>query len=78
MGLIPGQEDPLDKETAIYSSILAQKIPWTEAPGGLSLWGCEESDKIGHITQFRAEKTFSWETYTVLLIFPFSFYENYH
>ena len=43
-----------------------------------SLWGCKESDKIGHISQFRAVKAFSWEAYIVLLIFPFSFYENYH
>ena len=30
-----GQEDPLEKEIATYSSILAWKIPWTEEPGGL-------------------------------------------
>ena len=30
-----GQEDPLEKEKAIHSSILAWKIPWTEVPGGL-------------------------------------------
>ena len=29
------QEDPLEKETAIYSSILAWEIPWTEEPGRL-------------------------------------------
>ena len=34
-GLIPGWEDPLDKEMANHSSILAWKIPWTEEPGGL-------------------------------------------
>ena len=28
-----GQEDPLEEETATYSSILAWKIPWTEEPG---------------------------------------------
>ena len=28
-------EDPLEKETAAHSSILAWKIPWTEEPGGL-------------------------------------------
>ena len=31
----PGQEDPLKKETATHSSILAWKIPWAEEPGGL-------------------------------------------
>ena len=30
-----GQEDPLEKEIAIHSSILAWKIPWTEELGGL-------------------------------------------
>ena len=31
-----GQEDPLEKETATHSSILAWEIPWTEEPGGLA------------------------------------------
>ena len=40
-----GQEDPLEKETATHSSILAWRIPWTEEPGGLySPWGRKESD----------------------------------
>ena len=30
-----GQEDPLEKEMATHSSILAWKIPWMEEPGGL-------------------------------------------
>ena len=30
-----GQEDPLEKEMATHSSILAWKVPWTEEPGGL-------------------------------------------
>ena len=30
-----GQEEPLEKEMAIHSSILAWEIPWTEEPGGL-------------------------------------------
>ena len=30
-----GREDPLEKEMATHSSILAWKIPWTEEPGGL-------------------------------------------
>ena len=28
------QEDPLEKELATYSGILAWRIPWTEEPGG--------------------------------------------
>ena len=40
-----GQEDPLEKEMANHSSILAWRIPWTEEPGELySPWGHKESD----------------------------------
>ena len=34
-----GQEEPLEKEMATHSSILAWKIPWTEEPGGLKSMG---------------------------------------
>ena len=30
-----GREDPLEKEMATHSGILAWEIPWTEEPGGL-------------------------------------------
>ena len=40
-----GQEDPLEKETATHSSILAWTIPWTEELGGLQSTGREESDR---------------------------------
>ena len=36
-----GQEDPLEKEMATHSSILAWRIPWTEAPGGLQSKGSQ-------------------------------------
>ena len=39
-----GQEDPLEKELAICSSILAWKIPWMEKPGGVTVRGVAESD----------------------------------
>ena len=39
-----GREDPLEKEMAIHSSILAWKIPWTEEPGSYSPWGRKELD----------------------------------
>ena len=39
-----GWEDPLEKEMATYSSILAWRIPWTEEPGGLQSIGLQESD----------------------------------
>ena len=40
-----GQEDPLEKEMATHSSILAWEIPWTEEPGGLQSMGLQ---KVGH------------------------------
>ena len=39
-----GREDPLEKEMAIHSSILAWKIPRTEEPGGLQSMGLQELD----------------------------------
>ena len=42
-GLIPGGEDPLEKEVATHSSILACIIPWTEEPGGLQSMGVAKS-----------------------------------
>ena len=40
-----GWEDPLEKEMATHSSILAWRIPWTEEPGGLQSTG---SQRVGH------------------------------
>ena len=34
-----GGQDPLEKEKAIHSSILAWRNPWTEDPGGLQSIG---------------------------------------
>ena len=39
-----GREDPLAKEMATHSSILAWRIPWTEELGGLQSTGRKESD----------------------------------
>ena len=39
------QEDPLEKEMATHSSILAWKISWTQEPGGLQSMG---SQRVGH------------------------------
>ena len=41
-----GQEDPLEKEMATHSSILAWEIPSTEEPGGLQSMGLQELDMI--------------------------------
>ena len=40
-----GWEDPLEKEMATYSIILAWRIPWTEEPGELQSMG---SRRVGH------------------------------
>ena len=40
-----GQEDPLEKEMATHSNILAWRIPWTEEPGELQSMG---SQRVGH------------------------------
>ena len=49
-----GWEDPLEKEMATHSSILAWKISWTEGPGRLQSMG---SQRVGH----------DWATNTHLL-----------
>ena len=41
-------EDPLEKEMATHSSVLAWRIPWTEEPGGLQSMGPQ---RAGHTTQ---------------------------
>ena len=40
-----GREDPLEKEMATHSSVLAWRIPWTEEPGGLQ---STASKRVGH------------------------------
>ena len=40
-----GWKDPLEKEMATHSSILAWRILWTEEPGGLQSMG---SQRVGH------------------------------
>ena len=40
-----GQEDPLEKEVAIHSSLFAWEIKWTEEPDGLQSKGLQ---KVGH------------------------------
>ena len=38
-----GLGNPLEKEMATHSSILAGEIPWTEEPGGLQSTGWQKS-----------------------------------
>ena len=50
-----GWEDPLEKEMATCSSILAGEIPWTEESGDYSPWGCR---RVGHnlVTEQQKQK----------------------
>ena len=43
-----GQEDPLEKEMATHSSVLAWKVPWTEEPTSYSPWDYKELDMTEH------------------------------
>ena len=56
-----GWEDPLEKEMATHSRILAWRIPWTEEPGGLQSM---RSQRVGHdwVTD-----TTGWQTRTAVL-----------
>ena len=47
-----GQEDPLEKEMATYSTLLAWGIPWTVEPGGLQSMG---SHRVGYDCMHTAE-----------------------
>ena len=47
VGSILGQEDPLQKEMATHSSILAWEIPWTKEPGWLQPIG---SQRVGQLS----------------------------
>ena len=40
-----GQEDPLEKEMTMHSSIVTWEIPWTEGLGGLQSMGSQNSDR---------------------------------
>ena len=47
----PDQEDPLEKEMATPSSILAWRIPLTEDPGGLQSMGLDTTEQIRMLVQ---------------------------
>ena len=59
-----GGEDPLEKEMATHSNILAWKIPWTEDPGWLQTMG---SQRAGHDW---ATKPHGWMDAGHLSIYP--------
>ena len=51
-----GQKDPLEKEIATHSSILAWRIPWTEEPGGLQSTGLQ---RVRHDLATKQQQTSS-------------------
>ena len=53
------QEDPLEKEMATHSSILAWELPWTGEPGGLQSMGL----------QSQARLTMQAQVYTAVILF---------
>ena len=63
-----GGEDPLEKEMATHSSILAWIIPWTEEPGGLQSMG-SQSDMTEQL---------SMNAYIYLLFFGFLSHLGHH
>ena len=56
-GLTPGLEDPLKKETAIHSSILAWRVSWTEKPWKLQYVG---SQRVRHHRGSSISLTHDW------------------
>ena len=58
-----GQEDPLEKEMTIHSSILAWEIPWTEEPGGLQSRGLQTA---GHDLATKQQEFYSNEVQWIL------------
>ena len=45
-----GQENPLEKEMATHSSILARRIPKTEEPGGLQSMGSQSQTQLKQLS----------------------------
>ena len=43
-----GEENPLEKEMATHSSILAWRIPWIEEPGGLQYMGLQSRTRLSN------------------------------
>ena len=50
-----GWEDPLGKEMATHSSILAWKIPWMEEPGRLQSTGSQSHTSLSDFTFFQTK-----------------------
>ena len=60
-----GQEDPLEKEIATHSSILAWRIPWTEEPGRLQSTGSQSQTLLSKLTHTHTIFVFLGLTYFI-------------
>ena len=60
-----GRENPLEKEMATHSSILAWRIPWMEEPDGLQPMGSQSRTRLSDFTF----SFFAWNVPSVSLIF---------
>ena len=54
-----GCEDPLKKEMAVHSSILAWRIPWTEKPGGLQFMALQ---RVRHDSNYTTTTTITLQS----------------
>ena len=54
-----GQEDALEEEMAIHSSILAWRIPWSEEPGGLQSMGSQSQTQLSDCTHTYSNGVYS-------------------
>ena len=63
-----GWEDPLEEEMATHSSILANRIPWIEEPGGLQSTGCKSWIRLSDKTTTTTTPTanLSWMVFHAL------------
>ena len=57
-----GQEDPLEKEMATHSSILAWEVSWREETGCYSPWGYKELDTTEHACKKKSVKFSSFQS----------------
>ena len=71
------QEDPLEKEMANHSSILAWRIPWIKEPGGLQSMDHKESDTTERLTLYGMRRQSGWILLHAAVCFsPTSFTEE--
>ena len=55
-----GQDEPLEKEMATHSSVLAWEIPWTEEPAGLKPTGSQGRTRLTRLRLNRLRLNISW------------------